>query len=159
MCHQYWKQENLHIIGSYVDGKIFTWKTDVYQDDSLPIKRCRVGQSLHSGLIPGPPQGKRVALIHHWVEIDCVRGIEATGTTSEKPDAEARIKLEWSDDGGHNFSSSADKTLPLGKVGEQFKIKFHSLGRSYDRRYKITTEANLDISIIDAYVHVSRCTW
>ena len=156
--HEYWAAHNMHVIGDYASANIYEWKTDVYQDNTKPLKRSRTGQSVHSASIPGPPSGHRVALLYHWVEIDCVRG-RTDPNASILHDEVARVRLEWSDDGGLTYGSSRVSEINLGKVGENFKIKFFGLGRSYDRRFRVSSETNQDFAIVDAFANVSRCVW
>ena len=118
---------NRHLYGSHDTGAVYEARSDVYTFDGSPMRREAILPPVYS-----PEDGNRV--IHKSLQIDMQTGVGADGGTF--PQANPHLMVSWSNDGG--FSWSAERLVPLGKIGEhRLRAKLYQLGMARDRRYKI----------------------
>lgn len=96
---------DLHIFGDYEDGRLYERGPQYLDESGSPIVCTMQLAPTHS--FPRP-------LKCHAIEIDIVTGASAT------PGVETHLMLDWSDDGGKNFS--AQRMISLGEQGSRRRI-------------------------------------
>lgn len=67
----------------------------------------------------------------------------------------ARIMLQWSDDGGKTWSNEYWK--PVGKIGQyKARVNFNRLGMSRDRVFRLTMSDPVKWILVDARIDVEK---
>ena len=132
-CHFYHPEAGKHVVGHYNDGKVYVFDDSVYKDGSDYITRIRTTPYLSQ-------ENKNVFM--KSLELEVEGGVGLSSGQGSDP----QIMLDWSDDGGNNWSNEHWKSL--GKIGEYAKrVIWRRLGRFRKRifRFKITdpVKANL----------------
>ena len=103
----------------------------VHQDDGQTITRQRAASH--------PQEGTSATL---WREYETL--VDTGGTV-----AAPTIDLDWSDDGGHTFSTAVSRSA--GSLTEkQKRVTWRRLGRAYDRIYRLTYAQNTRCTILAA---------
>jgi len=126
----YAKFDRKHLFGDYQNGKIYEFDPDVFTDDGDVMQAVRVTRYTDA-------QRRRV--FYHRLELHMKTGV---GNVLE-PGDDPQIMLQWSDDGGENWSR--EKWASLGKIGKtKTRVIWRKLGRSRERifRFKITDPVN-----------------
>jgi len=135
-CYSYsWDK---HLVGDCVDGRIYELDLDTYTDDGAKILRQAVAPPVHLA-------GGSIAF--HELFVDLQGGVGLTTGQGSDPEA----MLDWSDDGGHTWSSI--RTAKLGKIGEYgYRTFWNRLGSSRQRHYRFSISDPVKVAILSAYV-------
>lgn len=138
-CYAYFAGKNL--IGDYSNGKIYEWDIDTYDDSSSQtIRRSRITQVTHAS---------RYNMIFHRFEIELEAGVGLASGQGSDP----QVMLSWSDDGGHSWSNEHWKSA--GAIGEYTtRVVWNRLGKSRDRRFKISMTDPVKWVILAAYADI-----
>lgn len=94
---------NKHLVGSAVDGKVYSLDLGVYSDD---------GSVIRSEVQLPPIHRERQLIVMNYFEVDIESGVGITAGQGSDP----QIMLQYSDDGGRVWSSELWR--PMGKIGE-----------------------------------------
>lgn len=115
-----------HIVGDFADGRLYTLDLDYYQDgagDPMPAIRA-------ASHLAGPDYAW---IVHNRLQIDIEAGIGLSTGQGSDPQA----YLDWSDDGGREWSSQ--HSAPMGAQGKYItRLRWNRLGRARDRVYRVT---------------------
>ena len=123
-CYSYFNYQ--HLIGDRANGHLLELDNATYQDYSAnAITRRIVTRSVS--------QDNRY-LLHRGIEID-----------AEPGEGELALKLTWSDDAGHNFSTGS--TITIANADYDGRFKWHRLGYAKNRIYKLETTSNAKVVI------------
>ena len=115
----------LHVVGDYETGDLYALDLDYYSDGGNPMPSIRAASH-----IAGPDYQW---LIHNRLQIDMEVGFGLQEGYASNPKA----MLDWSNDGGHTWSSQ--HTATIGKQGEYgWRVRWNRLGRARDRVYRVT---------------------
>jgi hypothetical protein len=132
---------NTHVVGDYENGKIYKLDSEAYSDAGSAIKRLRTAPHLSNS-------AKRVA--YHSFELDVETGVGLTGSTQG---IDPKIVLEFSDDGGHNWSN--EKWTSLGKIGtKKTRVIWRKLGMSRDRIFRVSVTDPVKVTLLGAELEV-----
>lgn len=134
-CHAFFGGE--HVVGDWENGNLYALDLDYFTDNGDPLPRIRSAAHISDG------DYKRIRF--NALQIDFEAG---TGTqTGQGVDPQAM--LDWSDDGGHTWSS--EHWRPIGKVGHyKDRIRWKRLGQARDRVYRLTVTDPVKVAIIGA---------
>lgn len=132
---------NMHIVGDYSTGEVYKFNDDYYSDDGDAIARIRVAPHISNEL-------KRI--FYNKLQIDMETGVGLDGGVQG---SDPQIIMQFSDDGGHTWSSeawaSAEQTV--GAIGAyRSRVIFRRLGKSRDRIFKITITDPVKVALIGA---------
>ena len=133
-------------VADSVNGNVYTLELDEYQNNSEPLKRVRVTQSINSELLG--VKGKRV-------KMSCAKFIMETGVglitgQGDNP----RIMIEYSDDGGRSWNAGAWPRV--GRLGEfTLQVEWDNLGVFYDRILRISTTDPVNYSLFSATIDLN----
>ena len=146
-CYAYFK--NKHLIGDYLNGKIYELDMDKFTDDGVEIRRVRAAQTIHN---------ERRKFINHRFEIEFEGG---TGLETDDSDVgegdDPQAMLDWSDDEGHTFKNEV--WADMGKAGEHNRRAiWRRLGSSRNRVYRVTITDPVKVVIISAYLKTTLGT-
>lgn len=137
-----------HMVGDYENGNVYKMRLDKYTDNGDPIKRIRAAQHIAAGDME--------MLFHAKLQVDMEVGVGLASGQGSDPQA----VLDWSDDGGHTWSSETwggIGSVAVGGSGEYKKrVIFRRLGRARDRVYRFTITEPVKIVIIGASLDVKK---
>lgn len=111
--------------------------SDYYSDAGDEIRRLRTAPHLSQSL-------KRIS--HYSFELEIERGVGLTGITQGE---DPKVMLQFSDDGGHTWSSEHWRDLGAISNRKQ-RIIWRRLGVSRDRIYRVAISDPIKISLIGA---------
>lgn len=134
-CHAFFGGE--HVVGDWENGKLYALDLDYFTDNGDPLPRIRAAAHISDG------DYKRIR--HDALQIDFEAG---TGTqTGQGIDPQAM--LDWSDDGGHTWSS--EHWRDIGVAGKyKNKARWRQLGQAETRVYRVTVTDPVKVVIIGA---------
>ncbi len=137
-----------HMVGDFSNGNIYKMKMDVYSENGATIERIRTTRHIFDG--------DYVNVFHHRLQVDMETGVGLASGQGSDPQA----MLDWSDDGGHTWSSEVwggIGSVPVGGTGEYKKrLVWRRLGRSRDRIYRLKITDPVKVVIIGASLEVER---
>jgi hypothetical protein len=123
------------LVGAYDSGKLYSLLPTTYTDDGQPIRRIRTAPHIAE---------EQLRAFYHRLQLDLEVGLTNGATVS----------LDWSDDGGHTFNTPISKSL--GSTGSyKQRVIWNRLGSSRDRVFRVTTDAQQRVALIDAYLQVT----
>ena len=127
-----------HYVGSWANGNLYEMNLDFNDDAGGDIKRAIVTGHIHN---------ENQLLKHLKFELDCEKG---AGLVSG---GEPKIMLQFSDDGGHTWSS--EYWVGVGAIGEyRARAIWRRVGSSRDRVYRLTCSDPAKWIITNAYIEV-----
>jgi hypothetical protein len=135
------------IVGDYENGKLYELDMATYTDNLEYIRRVRAAQTINRS---------RYNVIHDALEIEFEAGVGLITGQGSDPQA----MLDWSDDGGHTWSSESWASIgtTVGGIGEYTKRAiWRRLGISRNRIYRLTMTDPVKFVVIAAYLDVSDC--
>lgn len=137
-----------HMVGDFENGKIYKMLLNTYTDNGDPIKRVRADRHISDGDMNN--------LFHSRLQVDMEVGVGLASGQGSNPQA----MLDWSDDGGHTWSSEiwgGIGSVSVGGTGEYKKrIVFRRLGQSRDRVYRLTITEPVKVAIIGASLEITK---
>ena len=124
--------------GDWANNQVYEVSQSTYTDDGDTIIRTRIG--------PTEWQAQE-RLFYGAFQLDIGNGVGlATGQGSDP-----KMRLSWSDDGGHTFSDP--RLIDLGKIGEYTtRVRETRLGASRERVWKVECSEPIDFNILSAQV-------
>lgn len=133
-----------HLVGSWVDGKIYEQSLDLMDDDGAVIRRLRAA--------PHSFDSNNLNYIYYnRFQLDMQTGV------GNNADRNPQMSLAWSNDAGHTFSN--EHTRSAGRVGAYMaRVIWRQLGRSRDRVFRVITTARARMTLIAAYVDAQKGT-
>jgi hypothetical protein len=168
------------IVGDFVNGNIYAFDLDVYDDNGQLQRWLRSWRALPTG------QNDLKRTAHHSLQLDCESGVGVNGVDPFEPifyylgtesddtlitesgdsivvseestqGVIPQVMLRWSDDGGHTWSN--EHWAQLGKIGQYYRRVFwRRLGMTLklrDRVYEISGADPVKIVIMGAELHAS----
>ncbi len=168
------------IVGDFVNGNLYAFDLDVYDDNSQTQRWLRSWRAIPTG------QNDLKRTAHHSLQLDCESGVGVNGIDFDDPvvnflSTEAddyiiteggdyidvdddytqgvvpRVMLRWSDDGGHTWSN--EHWAEMGRIGQYYRRVFwRRLGMTLklrDRVYEISGTDPVKIVIMGAELHAS----
>lgn len=143
--HAFIPQYGVHLVGDYELGKVYQFDDNYYYDDTTEITRMRTTPHVTAGLVP---------VAHRKLQIDMQTGVGLDGAVAsnlERPQA----MLDFSDDGGHTFSS--EMFADIGAIGAfRTRVIWRRLGISRDRVYRFKITDPVPVAIIGAEIDVEK---
>ena len=127
---------NKVICGSCEDGALYELDIDTYTENYSNNDKI-----ITSGVVS---TGGRRRVSHSELVLDMNTGVASSGDSPV-------VLLRWSDDGGRTWSNA--QSASAGEIGEYDKeVRFNRLGSFYNRIYRFSIQADLDVSIHGAWV-------
>jgi hypothetical protein len=130
-----------HLVGDYVDGRIYELDPDTYTDAGAPLV-------FEAGLPPLFDSEGSSRVRHDRLQILCKTGVGLDGIQlGEDP----VVDLLISNDGGNTYGIV--RSMELGRIGQvRTMVEFRQLGSAYDRRYKLRVSSPVERQIYAALV-------
>lgn len=141
--HVFVPEYGMHLLGDYEDNRIYQLDNDYAHDDDSAIIRRR----------SSPHVSKDMKLIRHMrAQLDMEAGVGLDGGVQG---SNPQVMLDWSDDGGHNWSN--EHWTSAGKIGEyKFRSIWRQLGMARDRIYRITISDPVKVNLLGMQLDVEE---
>ena len=141
-CHTLHKGE--HIVGDYINGKLYKLKTDVYDEDGSDMVSTRTTSILRN---------RQNRMTVNEVQLVTEPGVGIHTGSSE--DTNPKAMFSWSKDGGRNFSQEI--SVPLGKIGEyENRTKIMQLGQGRNWVFRVKISAAVRKVILGAIMDIEQ---
>lgn len=132
-----------NVVVDYSNSNVYTLDSGVYTDDGESIARMRTAPHISKNM-------KRI--FHNMFQLDLEPGVGLDGTGEG---TNPKATLEWSDDGGHSWSSA--RTREIGRIGEKARrVIWRRLGSSFDRVYRVTITDPVKVVLIGAQLDLEE---
>jgi len=129
-----------HIVGDYVNGKLYKLKTNVYDEDGDPMVATRVTPVIRS---------KQNKITIDEVELVIEPGVGLI--TGNNEDVDPQAQFSWSKDGGRTWSAELNVSLGMGEIGEYENVaKVWQLGQGTNWVFKCVISAAVKRVILGA---------
>lgn len=126
-------------VGDRINGRIYEMSSKYYDDAGDEILWERICPHL---------QNEKQFISYASFELDMEVGVGKNTGQGSVP----KIFLQYSDDGGNNFSSELWRDV--GKIGEKYtRVVWRQLGQSRDRVFKVAGSDPVFVQLNDAYVN------
>lgn len=143
--HDFMSELNLQLVGDFENGNVYALDQEYYSDDGSSITRMRVTPHVSAGL-------KR--LFCKRLDIDMEVGV---GLDGEVQGSDPQVMLDWSNDGGHTWSSEVFASIgkKIGGIG-QFKTRvfWNRLGSFRDRVFRMKITDPVKVVILGAEIDI-----
>lgn len=134
------------LVGSYYDGGLYQYSTNVYTDNGDPIPRIRTFPHLIK-------DQNRVSYVRFIADMECGTDdstITNDGTSSTNP---PMVSLRWSDTRGRNYGNKVEQSL--GAVGQYLtNVQWWRLGMARDRVFELSWSVPAKTALNGAWVEV-----
>lgn len=147
-CHDFFPEYSLHLVGDYSTGKVYKFNDSYYTDNTDAITRMRTLPHLSAGL-------KRVFCSSFQIDMETGVGL------SSGQGSDPQVVLDFSDDGGHTWSSESWATAggQVGGIGEyKTRVIFRRLGKFRDRVFRIKITDPVKVVLLGAELEVRQGT-
>lgn len=125
------------IVGDYANGNIYALDPLTTSDDGNPVPRIRTAPHISKEM-------NRVFHTKFQLDFEPGVGLDGVGQGTDPV-----VILQWSDDGGHSWSS--ERTASMGKIGETKKRAiWRRLGSARDRVYRVKVTDPVKVALIGA---------
>lgn len=140
-CHAF--AYNTNVVGDYSTGRVYALDPATYSDNGTEIPRVRAAPHLTKGL-------KRLFFDSFQLDMETGVGLDG-GVQGSDPKA----ILQWSDDGGHNWSS--ERWVSVGKIGQtKARARWTRLGSSRDRVFRVRITDKVKVTMLGAELGVTE---
>jgi hypothetical protein len=137
-CHTFAFGE--HLVGDYVDGRLYALDLDTSTDDGDAILYRRRAPYVSDDL---------EYLFYSAFQLDCDVGVGNTASS------DPLMTLRWSNDAGQTWSSG--KTAHMGQSGQTLtRVRWLRLGRGRSRVFEVSTTEPVRQAWVNAHLELSR---
>jgi len=136
-----------NIVADADNGNVYVLDFDTYTNNSDPLQRVRVTQSVNGDLVGA--KGKRIQM--SCLKIIMESGVGLIAGQGDNP----RIMIEYSDDGGNSWNGGSWPRV--GRLGEfTLQVEWFNLGSFYERIFRVSTTDPVNYSIYSATIDLRR---
>jgi ribosomal protein L31 len=143
----YFAPKDLNLVGDYESGKIYKLNDSYYSDNGDAITRLRTSPHISSGLD---------RIFCSKFQLDMETGI---GLDGDVQGSDPTVMLDFSDDGGHTWSSEswALADAGSGQIGNfKKRVIWRRLGSFRDRIFRVKITDPVPVTLIDAQLEVKK---
>jgi hypothetical protein len=141
-CHAFAYGTN--VVGDYENGKIYALDSSTYSDNGQAIARIRTAPHISKEM-------RRV--LHRQFQLDIEAGVGLDGSGQG---IAPKVMLQWSNDGGHTWSS--ERWADIGAIGVTgARAIWRRLGASRDRIYRVTITDPVKVTLLGADLLLEEC--
>lgn len=136
----------IHMVGDYATGEVYKLDEKVYTDDGDAITRMRISPHISAEM-------KRV--FYSRMQLDMETGVGLDGNVQG---SDPQVMLQFSNDGGHTWSSEAwvSAGKKIGGIGDfKKRVIWNRLGSAYDRVFKVVITDPVPVTIIGAELELT----
>lgn len=141
--HAFDIKRGIHLVSDFESNKIYHLSEDFYTHDGNEIPRIRSSPHISADL---------KTLFYSKFQLDMETGIGLDGGVQG---SNPTVMLDWSDDGGHTWSSEkfALADAGSGQIGDfKKRVVWRRLGRSRDRVFRVKISDPVKVRLIDAQI-------
>lgn len=139
-CHAF--AYGVHVVGDYSNGNLYQLSSSVFSDNGSAIQRRRASPHLSDEM-------HRIFFSRFQLDFEPGVGIDGLGQ-GITPQA----MLQWSDDGGHNWSN--ENWTGMGPIGRtKTRAIWRRLGHSRNRVFRVTITDPVEVIMIGAQLDVT----
>lgn len=132
-----WGANGKHIVGDYLNGKLYEMSSDFFDDDGTDIRAVRAMSHLWNG-------GNRMFMSRIEIEHEAGMSWNAGANTPS-------MSMDFSDDRGHTFHPSPARSISTGAAGAYSARSYlNRCGSFRDRVPRLTIQGQSKIAIVDA---------
>lgn len=132
-------------LGDWENGKIYELSLTTYTDNGEEIRRVRTCPHLSSNLDN---------VFYNTLQVDLETGVGLDGAVTTQGHNPMAM-LQWSDDGGHNWSN--EHWQSFGKIGaRRTRLIWRRLGYSRDRIFRLVISDPNKVAIIGAQLDLKK---
>lgn len=133
----------LHIVGDYANGNIYELSSTTYSDNGNPIVRQRVTPHIAKDM---------ARIFYQSLQLDIESG---TGLDGIQQGTNPQAVLQWSNDGGHNWSNEVWSSFgPIGAT--KYRAIWRRLGQARNRVFKVTITDPVKVVMMGAELHLEQ---
>lgn len=133
----------LNIVGDYQTGAIYALDSSRFTDNGTAIVRERTSPHLSKDM---------VRIFHSSFELDMETGVGADGSGQG---SNPKVMLQWSDDGGHNWSN--EHWTSAGLIGlTKARVIWRRLGNARNRVYRVRISDPIKVVFIGAEIGIEQ---
>lgn len=139
--HCFIPQYGLHLVGDYANNSVYRFNNNYYYDDESEITRLRTSPHITDEL-------RQVRCLSF--QLDMETGV---GNDGGLPGSDPQVVMQFSDDGGHTFSSEAWASAgqATGQIGQYKKrVIWRRLGTFRDRIFRVKITDPVKVVLIGA---------
>lgn len=141
-----------HFLGDWENGNLYKLNVDTFDDNGSRIYRVRTSMRIHGGMFDETSSRNKV--FYHAVEIEVNTGADVLGDFSTESEERSRVGLSWSDDNGFTFTDTVWRYVEqTGK--ESIRLRWQQLGSSRERIFRLETDTDRDLVIVDANIEAT----
>jgi len=141
-CHAYF--DGKHLVGDYLNGKIYEVKTDVYDEDGTDLIATRT-----------TPVIRRSQNRFTVNELQVLTEPGVGLITGDDEDIDPQGMISWSKDGGYTWSPEV--MVPMGKIGEiDNRTRVTQLGQGRNWVFSFKVSAAVKRVILGAYAEIEE---
>lgn len=148
-CHAYFN--GMHIVGDEANGKLYQLSETAYTEDGKTIERIRTSAPLSN-------ENKRISM--KSLTVDFQMGVGLPGGQGQTPGpgmvlgGNPQAILQWSDDGGNNWSN--ENWVSLGAIGQYTaRARWRRLGSFRSRQFRVRITDPVPVVIVGAYAEMN----
>jgi len=142
--HAFDSSHHYHLVGDYVSNKLYRLRDDYYLDGTDYIKRLRSSPHVSN---------EKKKLFCTRLEIDMETGVGIASGQGSAPE----MTLDWSDDGGHTWSSEVWSNVggQVGGVGAyKTRVFWNRLGSFRDRIFRVSMSDPVPVTLLGAEIEL-----
>lgn len=141
----YVKDQRIHVVADYATNQLFSMSESVYSDNGNAITRLRTTPHISNGR-------NRVFCSSFWLDMEVGIGLDG-GVQGSSP----MVILDWSNDGGHTWSSESWALADAGSgaIGDYSKrVIWNRLGSFRQRVFRVKITDPVKVRLIDAQIEL-----
>lgn len=132
-----------HIVGDYANGNVYELSSTTYSDNGNPISRQRAAPHLSKDM---------ARIFFQSMQLDIESG---TGLDGIQQGTNPQAVLQWSNDGGHNWSNEVWSSFgPIGAT--RYRAIWRRLGYSRNRVFRVTITDPVKVVMMGAEIHLEQ---
>jgi hypothetical protein len=138
-------QYGIHMVGDYANEKIYQYDEATYSDDTFEITRMRTSPHVSN---------TDIKMFCSKFTLDMETGIGLVSGQGSDP----QVVLQWSDDGGHTWSSESWTSAggQVGGVGDfKKRVIWRRLGSFRDRVFRVKISDPVKVTLIGADLEIA----
>lgn len=145
ICGAFFPEYSKQLVGDHTSGKVYSFSETTYTDNLNPITRMRVTPHISAS---------QNRTFHKRLILDMETGV---GLDGDVQGSDPQVMLDFSNDGGHTWSSEmwASAGKKVGGIGDfKKRVIWNRLGSARDRVYRIKMTDPVPFTLIGAELDV-----
>ncbi|MGZ3770062.1 MAG: packaged DNA stabilization protein [Bdellovibrio sp.] len=145
-CHVFFPEQSMHLLGDYSSNVIYKFNDLTYTDNTNAITRLRTAPHISASLM---------RVFCKSLQLDMETGVGLVSGQGSDP----QVVLDWSDDGGHTWSSESWATAggQVGGIGAyKTRVIWRRLGKFRDRVFRVKITDPVKVVLLGAELDIEQ---